>query len=130
MLEDFLTQPSKDNLVTLAVIYGAACVVLFFSQWTSRRATGLPLAYALSFSMLHLVGALIYSLPDYHPRSAILLQNHSSLENTFYGFRVACLGFVMLVAGVVLARFTAPVRLATHYVHHPNVEAVCRSICS
>lgn len=123
MLEDLFAHPSKDSLLNLVWVYLVGLGVLVTQQWSSRRAVGLPLAYALSFSMLHLVGAAVYSIPGYYPRSAILLQNHSSLQNTFEGFRVACFGFWALVLGVILTPLVARPRQPAPMIRHPNVTS-------
>lgn len=121
MLDSIFTQPSKDNLLSLLILYTMAVVALLLLQWRGKRSVGLPLAYLMSYSMLHAVGAAIYSMPSYHPRSAILLQNHSSLDNTFWGFRVACFGFVMLVCGVALSSLMLKPRKPVAFLRHPNI---------
>jgi hypothetical protein len=103
MFESFLAEPTKANLNTLLAIYMVAIVVMLLQQWTSKRAIGLPMAYAFSFSILYAVGAFIYGLPGYTPKSDILVQNNYSLQNTFLGFRMACLGFCSFVVGVLSA---------------------------
>ena len=103
MLEDFLAEPSKGNLNALLGIYLLAVFALLTQQWTSRRAVGLPTAYTFSFSMMHAIGALVYALPWYSPRSEYLLQSGASLANTHAGFRMACFGYVFFVLGVLLA---------------------------
>ena len=105
MFESFLAEPTKANLNALLVIYLMAVFVLLMQQWNSRRAIGLPTSYAFSFSMLHALGAFIYGLPHYTPKSDILIQNGSSLLNTFMGFRAACFGFCSFVVGVLIATY-------------------------
>lgn len=103
MLEDFLAEPTKANLNILLAIYLTAAGVLLLQQWNSRRALGLPTAYTFAFSMLYAVGAFIYGLPHYFPRSETLLQSGSSLHTTFLGFRAACFGYCFFVLGVLAA---------------------------
>lgn len=103
MFESFLAEPTKANLNTLLAIYLVAVFVLLMQQWNSRRAIGLPTAYTFAFSILYAVGAFIYGLPGYTPKSDILVQGGYSLQNTFLGFRAACFGYCFFVAGVMAA---------------------------
>ncbi|MES2597880.1 MAG: hypothetical protein V4662_21285 [Verrucomicrobiota bacterium] len=103
MLEDLLSEPTKDNLHTLLAIYLVAVFVLLLQQWSSKRAIGLPMAYTFSFSFIYAVGAFIYGLPGYTPRSQILIQGDYSLLNTYLGFRAACFGYCFFVVGVIAA---------------------------
>jgi len=105
MLENYLAAPTKANINTLLLIYFGAVAVLLLYQWRSKRAVGLPLAYAFGFSMMHATAAFVYGLPQYTPRAEILIQNNVSLLNTLTGFRVACCGFVFFVVGVLVSRF-------------------------
>lgn len=103
MFDAFLAEPTKANLNTLLAIYMVAIVVMLLQQWNSRRAIGLPLAYSFAFSIIYAVGAFIYGLPGYTPKSDILVQGGYSLQNTFMGFKAACLGYCFFVIGVLAA---------------------------
>lgn len=105
MLTEFLAQPTKYNLNMLLLIFLAATAAMLFQQWSTKRAVGLPIAYCFSFAMLHAIGAFIYGLPNYTPKADILLQNNSSLLNTFTGFRVALFGYVAFVLAVLVSGF-------------------------
>ncbi len=103
MLEDLLSEPTKANLNVLIVVYLTAVMVLLVQQWSSKRAIGLPTAYAFSFSFIYAVGAFVWGLPGYTPKSEVLIQDGFTLQNTFLGFRAACFGFCFFVVGVLAA---------------------------
>ncbi len=94
--------PSKENLRILITWWLAGYGTLLWAQWRSRRAAGLPLAYATALSMIHLAGACVYAVENYQPRSAILTQSQYSLLNTFTGFYVSVIGFWSFIIGSLL----------------------------
>lgn len=99
MFSELLIEPTKDNLRALFYLWIFLLGILLCSQWASKRAVGLPLAYAFGLSIIHVFGAYIYSLPHYTPRSDTLLQNQSSLLFTHAGFRAATMGLFGFTLG-------------------------------
>lgn len=106
---DFVPTPSKDTLRILLACWAGVFLVLTWMQWRSKRASGVPLAYAFNLSLLHVPGALCYCMEYYAPRSPILVLNGASLTNTFVGFYVALIGFASLAVGVLASSIILPV---------------------
>ena len=99
---DFFPQPTKENLRIMIAWWLFALAMILWSQWRTKRGVGLPVAYALGLSLIHLSGALVYSMDFYQPRSAYLLQGGFSLQNTCYGFYVAVIGLGAFTAGCLV----------------------------
>ncbi len=99
---DYMPQPTKDNLRMLVLWWIVLCGVLLWTQWRSKRAMGLPIAYVGGLSMIHLTGAFAYCMQFYEPRSPYLLQGGFGLLNTFTGFYVSVIGLACFVAGCLV----------------------------
>lgn len=108
---DFVPTPSKETLRILLACWAGVFLALTWIQWRSKNAIGVPLAYAFSLSLLHVPGAICYSMEGYTPRAPILVYNGSSLLNTFTGFYVTLIGFVSYVVGVWLCSFFFPAKV-------------------
>ena len=110
---DFVPTPSKETLRILLACWAGVFLLLTWMQWRSKRASGVPLAYAFNLSLLHVPGALCYCMEYYAPRSPILVLNGASLTNTFVGFYVSLIGFASLVVGVLACSIILPVKNVT-----------------
>ena len=99
---NFMPFPTKENLRMLILWWLCGMVVLLWRQWQSKRAAGLPLAYAFALTISHLIAACVYAVPGYQPRSALLVQGQYSLLNTFTGFYVSLIGFLCYVLGCLV----------------------------
>jgi hypothetical protein len=107
---DFVPTPSKETLRILLACWAGLFMILSLAQWHSKRAVGVPLAYAFSLSLLHFPGALCYSMDYYSPRSPILVYNGASLTNTFCGFYVSTVALASFVFGVLACSILFPVK--------------------
>lgn len=94
--------------MSLVWIYLSAMAVIFFLQLRAKNSVGLPMVYAFSFSIIHLIAAYVYTIPGYAPKSDMLLQMGFSLQNTFTGFRIATFGMLGFLCGVVICPFLFP----------------------
>jgi hypothetical protein len=120
---DFMPNPTKAGVLTLILWWLFLFGVLSIAQWRSKRAFGLPLAYALALSLIHPIGAIPYALDFYTPRSQVLLDNGSSVTNTYTGLFVALIGFAAFVTGVVIRPLFFPPRdLPAAPRLHPNIS--------
>jgi len=123
-LESLFVEPTKDNLMSLVWIYVSAIALLFVVQWRSKNSVGLAIVYVFSYSIIHLIAAYVYTIPEYTPKSDILLQMGHSLQNTLSGFRVATFGLLGLIAGVLICPFIFPVSLkAKNFLRAPAVTS-------
>ena len=94
--------PNRENLRMMIIFWVIAGLALLWSQWTKKRAAGLPLAYAFVLSLNHLAAACVYAKEGYQPRSALLIQGQYSLLDTFTGFYVTVIGFSSFVFGCLI----------------------------
>lgn len=118
-----MPNPTKAGVLTLIFWWLFLFAILSIAQWRSKRAFGLPLAYALALSMLHPIGALPYALDFYTPRSQILLDSGNSVITTYTGLFVALIGFAAFVVGVVIRPLFFPPRdLPAAPRLHPNLS--------
>ena len=86
---------NRSDLIIWLVIWIGICVSIVRSQWNQKiPSVGLPFAYLLTLSMIHLMGGLIYSFPWYEARSASLLQSGAD-------YTEVSLGFIETVYGVI-----------------------------
>jgi hypothetical protein len=102
---DFLADPTKDNVRALTWLWLGLFFLLMLVQWRSPRSVGLPLTYALSFGMIHVIGSWPYCFDFYTPRSAALVQGGNSLKFSHLGLWMSTLGFACFVLGVAISRF-------------------------
>lgn len=96
---DLMPFPTKENLRLLIAWWLFGLGVILWFQWRSKRAAGLPMAYALVLSMTHLAAAMVYGVEGYVPRSALLVQGQYSLATTFTGFYISIIGFWSFIIG-------------------------------
>lgn len=92
---------TRANLRELVALWFVVFGILIGSQWWSRRAVGLPVAYAVSLSLIHLFGAICYCFDYYTPISGYLVQVGVSMKATFIGFYVTLVGFGAFVLGSI-----------------------------
>ena len=96
------------ELAIWLAIWVLVCGWLVRSQWNRKLPSiGLPLAYLLSLSMIHFAGALIYALPWYQPRSAILVQSGYSYSRVLSGFIESLYGVLGFGLGSTLLAYWA-----------------------
>lgn len=95
-----LADPTHANVRILCWIWVALFGLLLFQQWRSQRALGLPLAYALGMTLIHLGGGFAYAFDHYAPQSAYIEQGGNSLKLTHAGFWMSTMGFASFVLGV------------------------------
>lgn len=120
---DFMPNPTKAGVLTLILWWLFLFAILSFVQWRSKRAFGLPLAYALALSLIHPIGAMPYALDFYIPRSQTLLDSGNSVITTYTGLFVALIGFAAFVTGVVIRPLFFPSRdLPAAPRLHPNIS--------
>jgi len=120
---DFMPNPTKAGVLALILWWLFLFAVLSVVQWRSKRAFGLPLAYALALSLIHPIGSLPYALDFYTPRSQILLDSGNSVITTYTGLYVAVIGFAAFVVGVVFRPIFFPPRdLPAPKRLHPNIS--------
>ena len=120
---DFMPNPTKAGVLTLILWWIFLFAILSIVQWRSKRAFGLPLAYALALSMIHPIGAFPYALDFYTPRSQVLLDGGNSVITTYTGLFVALIGFTAFVTGVLIRPLFFPPRdLPAAPRLHPNVS--------
>jgi hypothetical protein len=100
---EFLDDPTHANVRILCWIWVGLFGLLLAQQWQSRKALGLPLAYALGMTLIHLGGGFAYAFDHYAPRSAYLAQGANSLKFTHAGFWMSTMGFGSFVLGVTLS---------------------------
>lgn len=102
---DWIPVTSKDALREMVAAWFFVLGVLLLLQWKSKKSAGIPLAFAMNLSVIHLTGAIAYSFEYYLPRGAVLTQMAFQLKNTFIGFWISLIGFAAFVAGTALAPF-------------------------
>ena len=120
---DFMPNPTKAGVLTLILWWLFLFALLSVVQWRSKRAFGLPLAYALALSMIHPIGAFPYALDFYTPRSQVLLDSGNSVTLTYTGLFVALIGFASFVVGVIIRPLFFPPRdLPPTKKVHPNLS--------
>jgi len=96
----------RSDLGPWLVLWGVVCAITVAVQWSRRTPSmGLPLAYLLSLSMIHLLGGLIYALPWYEPQGAYLLQAGASATQVATGFVTSAYGVLGFGLG---STFLAP----------------------
>lgn len=100
---DWMPIMSKANLREMVACWVVALAVLYIMQWRSKRAAGIPLAFALNLSLIHLTGAFAYTFDYYTPHGDVLTQMGFELKNTFIGFWCSLIGFAVFVLGTGLA---------------------------
>lgn len=99
---DWMPIMSKANLRELVALWFVLLGVLYMMQFRSKRASGIPLAFAMQLSLIHLTGAMAYGMDFYTPRAAVLSQMGYQLKYTFLGFWVSVIGLAAFVVGVGL----------------------------
>jgi hypothetical protein len=102
---NWMPEITRANLRELVLAWFVLFGILIVSQWWSKRAVGLPVAYAVSLSLIHLVGALSYCFDYYTPISPIIVQVGVSMKATFIGFYVSVIGFAAFVLGSIVGPF-------------------------
>ncbi len=105
---EFMPTPNRENLRELLAWWVFLFGVLLWSQWRSKRAAGLPLVYGFAITMMHAIGAAVYCVDGYQPRSPILLQSNYNLACTFTGFYVALIGLASFVFGCLICPVIFP----------------------
>ena len=68
----------------------AALIVLFISREAPHRSVGLPLAYFTGLAVIHLLGALLYLLPNYRYHLPYII--HSGFRETTVALYAFCAG--------------------------------------
>src|SRR5262249_25972476 len=110
-------------MVILLAIWLAVGIGLILSQGT-RRSAGLPLAYFLGLSLIHIPGAMLY-LDGNEIGSADLTKN---------GFEQTVIGMTAFLAGVLIAKKTGLVARSSaslnggvaHALSSPSVDRLDR----
>ncbi len=93
----------RGTLVFWLIVWALGLFALLFGQWKSKHpGTALPLVYALSLSLIHLFGGMIYAFPWYEPEALYLLHSGTHLGVIAEGFRVSTIGFLGFIIGVLL----------------------------
>ncbi len=96
----------RSDLGPWLVLWGIVSAVTLAVQWSRRTpSVGLPLAYLLSLSMIHLLGGVIYALPWYEPQGDYLLQAGASATQVATGFVTSAYGVLGFGLGSI---FLAP----------------------
>lgn len=96
----------RSDLGPWLVLWGVISAATVAVQWSRRSpSVGLPLAYLLSLSMIHLLGGVIYALPWYEPQGAYLLQAGATATQVATGFVTSAYGVLGFGLGSI---FLAP----------------------
>lgn len=100
-------EESRAGMQQMVGIWLVLSAIVLYVSWSNKRpSVGLPLGYLLSISLLHLSGAIAYSMPGYRPTAQVLIDNFHGFHTTFLGFERTLIGMVGLVAGLFIANFT------------------------
>jgi hypothetical protein len=100
-MNEWLPDPTRDNLRLLVSLYVLLFGGLFVLQWRARFSVGLPLAFGLVLAVNYLAGAWIYCFDYYIPRSVELTSMNFSFKDTFAGFTATVWGFTAFFLGVL-----------------------------
>jgi hypothetical protein len=102
MLTDLPEQQQQSITIGL-FIWTLVVSLVTCNQWNNKKpGVGLPLVYLFNLSLNHFFGAMVYILPWYRPKSAILLSQGASLTNTALGFQQSVYGIIGFGVGSII----------------------------